>query len=224
MQLDPEYLRQHYDSLSDEALLAVDRNELVEMAQKILDEEVARRDLAPRRVTRRTHAPQSIPMQPDPTDVGAELDGGPAGAGNTPSWLEDAAEAYSFADLPGTPRAADAENARDVLEAAGIPCCLDLAEISPEKSVAPEPTRRWRIMVPGKLNLRATSVLEREIFNLEFEADWKSHLETLSDEDLRAMNPQVAFCGLFDRVERGNRVYDEEIARRGLKEESSSHP
>jgi hypothetical protein len=77
MQLDPEYLRQHYDSLSDEALLAVDRNELVEMAQKILDEEVARRDLAPRRVTRRTHAPQSIPMQPDPTDVGAELDGGP---------------------------------------------------------------------------------------------------------------------------------------------------
>jgi hypothetical protein len=51
---------------------------------------------------------------------------------------------------------------------------------------------------------------------LEFEADWKSHLETLSDEDLRAMNPEAAFCGLFDRVERVNRVYDEEIARRGL--------
>jgi len=32
MQLDPEYLRQHYASLSDEALLAVDRAELVEMA------------------------------------------------------------------------------------------------------------------------------------------------------------------------------------------------
>jgi hypothetical protein len=30
MELDPEYLRQHYDSLSDEVLLAVDRNELVE--------------------------------------------------------------------------------------------------------------------------------------------------------------------------------------------------
>jgi hypothetical protein len=31
------------------------------------------------------------------------------------------------------------------------------------------------------------------------------------------MNPEAAFCGLFDRVERVNRVYDEEIARRGLR-------
>jgi hypothetical protein len=76
-------------------------------------------------------------------------------------------------------------------------------------------------MVPGKLNLRATSVLEREIFNQEFEDDWKTHLEALSDADLRAMNPQVAFCGLFDRIERVNRVYDEEIARRKLKSESA---
>ena len=143
-------------------------------------------------------------------------------AGDKPGWLEDAAEVYSFADLPGTARAADAENAHDVLEAAGIPCYLDLAEISQEKSAAPEPARRWRIMVPGKLNLRATSVLEREIFNPEFEADWKTHLETLSDEDLRAMNPEIAFCGLFDRIERVNRVYDEEIERRGPKSASAS--
>ena len=222
MELDPEYLRQHYDSLSDEALLAVDRNELVEMAQTILDEEVGRRGLAPRGATRRTHAPRNIPTQMDPSDREAEDDGEPRRADDKPGWLEDAAEAYSFNDLPGRVSAADAEDARDALEAAGIPCYLDLAEISPEQSTAPEPTHRWRIMVPGKLNLRATSVLEREIFNLEFEAEWKSHLETLSDEDLRAMNPQVAFCGLFDRVERVNRVYDEEFARRGLREESAS--
>jgi hypothetical protein len=217
MELDPEYLRQHYDSLSDEALLAVDRNELVEMARTILDEEVGRRGLAPRGATRRTLAPHYIPTQMDPSDGEAEDDGEPRGAGDKPGWLEDASEVYSFADLPGTARAADAEDARAVLEAAGIPSYLDLAEIAPEKSAAQEPTQRWRIMVPGKLNLRATSVLEREIFNSEFEADWKSHLETLSDEDLRAMNPEAAFCGLFDRVERVNRVYDEEIARRGLK-------
>jgi hypothetical protein len=222
MELDPEYLRRHYDSLSDEALLAVDRNELVEMAQTILDEEVGRRGLAPRGATRRTQAPQSIPMQPDPTDVEADFDGEPAVAGNTPSWLEDAAEVYSYADHPGTAHAADAEDARAALEAAGIPCYLDLAEMPTDKSAAPEPTHRWRIMVPGKLNLRATSVLEREIFNLEFEADWKSHLSTLSDEDLRAMNPEATFCGLFDRVERVNRVYDEEIGRRGLREEPAS--
>ena len=61
------------------------------------------------------------------------------------------------------------------------------------------------------------SVLERESFNSEFEAGWKTHLEALSDEELRAMNPKVAFCGLFDRIARVNRVYDEEIARRKLK-------
>jgi hypothetical protein len=31
------------------------------------------------------------------------------------------------------------------------------------------------------------------------------------------MNPQIAFCGLFDRIERVNRIYNEEIARRRLK-------
>ena len=200
MELDPDYLRQHYDSLSDEALLAVDRNELVELAQTILDEEVGRRGLAQRRVARRAHTSQSLPTQMDSPDGEPEEDGEPSGPGEKPVWLEDASEVYSFADLPGTARAADAENARDALEAAGIPCYLDLAEISPEKSAAPEPAHRWRIMVPGKLNLRATSVLEREIFNLEFEADWKSHLETLSDEDLRATQPELAFCAMYIRA------------------------
>jgi hypothetical protein len=72
-------------------------------------------------------------------------------------------------------------------------------------------------MVPGHLNLFATSVLERDMFNAEFEAAWKTHLETLPDSELRTMNPQIAFCGLFDRVERVTRAYDEEIRRRGLK-------
>ena len=38
-------------------------------------------------------------------------------------------------------------------------------------------------MVPGNLNQRATSILERDIFNPEFEAEWKTHLEMLSDEE-----------------------------------------
>ena len=42
MQLDPEYLRQRYASLSDEALLAVDRDELVEMARTIFELELGR--------------------------------------------------------------------------------------------------------------------------------------------------------------------------------------
>jgi ABC-type Fe3+-hydroxamate transport system substrate-binding protein len=71
--------------------------------------------------------------------------------------------------------------------------------------------------VPGNLNLRATSVLERDIFNQEFEGTWQAHLETLSDAELRQMNPEVVFCGLFDKVERVNRVYEDELARRKLK-------
>jgi len=203
MHLDPEYLRQDYSLLSDEALLAVDRADLVELAQKILDEEIARRDpSAPRTYT-------------NPPDDEAEADLEPSGDGDKPDWLEDAAEVYSIVDHSGT--APDAANARDVLEAAGIPCYLDLFEMPKEKSAGPEPTHRWRVMVPGKLNLRATSVLERDIFNPDFEPTWKAHLESLSDDELRAMNPQVAFCGLFDRIERVNRVYAEEIARRRLK-------
>jgi hypothetical protein len=47
MQVDPEYLRQHYNLLSDEALLSIDRSELVEIAQKCYDAELARRGSTP---------------------------------------------------------------------------------------------------------------------------------------------------------------------------------
>ena len=77
---------------------------------------------------------------------------------------------------------------------------------------------RWRVLVPGKLIHRATSVIDRDIFNAEFEAQWKAHLEMLSDEELHVMEPQYAFCGLYDRLERINRAYDEELQRRGLEE------
>ena len=90
MHLDPDYLRKHYSLLSDEALLAVDRADLVEMAQKILDEEVGRRDLS----TRRTYT--------NPSDEEAEADLEAPSDGDKPAWLEDAAEVYSVADLPGT--------------------------------------------------------------------------------------------------------------------------
>ena len=223
MQLDPEYLRQYYALLSDEGLLAVDRADLVETAQTIFDLEVGRRKLVPPRDTR--HGQPAIPWQPDPVDADAdadddeaEVDGETYGAGEEPGWLEEAAEVYSYSVQSATADAPEtAMEARDALEAAGIPCYLDLREVPPEKSLSPYGTHRWRLMVPGKLNLPATSVVEREIFNPEFEAGWRTHLEALSDGELRAMNPQAALCGLFDRIARVNRVYDEEIARRRLK-------
>ena len=208
MQLDPEYLRQHYASLSDEALLAVNRAELVEMAQATFDDEVNRRELAPRKRTGRVR-------EPDLRDGDAEVDAEPADAADKPSWLEEAAEIYTVDVRAGSVPAQDAEKAREALEAAGIPCYLEVNKIPQDLNAVPA-THYWRLMVPGKLNMRATSVLEREIFNAEFEENWKTHLEALSDEELRALDPQAAFCGLFDRVERVNRVYEEEFERRGL--------
>src|ERR1039457_1413500 len=154
MQIDPEYLRQHYGSLSDEGLLAIDRADLVETARMILDLEIARRRMARRR-----------PDPPDETeDYEAEVDGETYGGGEEPDWLEDAAEVSSYCVPSRSAPAPDsAVDARDALEAAGIPWYFDICEIPPEKSLLPYGTHRWRVMVPGKLYLRATGVVEREI-------------------------------------------------------------
>jgi hypothetical protein len=215
MQVDPEYLRQHYASLSDEALLEIDRAELVEIAQTCLDDEISQRGLDS--VGEATHV-----NEPLVGDEELEYDHEPRGEGDTPGWLEEGAEVYSAVGRRGAADAPDAVvDARDVLEAAGIPCHLDLCEDQPETNRSPEePTHRWRLMVPGQLIFRAASVLDRDIFNADFEAGWRTHLEALSDQEVRAMNPQVVFCGLFDRMERVTRAYREEISRRGLASKS----
>jgi hypothetical protein len=193
MKLDTEFLRRHYAEMSDEELRSMDREDLVGAAQQIFDEEIARRE-APGQPVRR-------PMvQPD-----EEVE---------PDWLEDAAEAYSSYARRGTTDPSEGSvDARDVLEAAGIPCRLELHE-EPEQDEQMQ--FRWRVLVPGKLVHRAASVLDRDIFNADFEAELRTHLEMLSDEELRVMEPQYAFCGLYDRLERINRAYDEELSRRGM--------
>jgi hypothetical protein len=192
MPVDLEYLREHYSSISDEELLTINRAELVEEARKCIDEELSRRELSP-----------------GESDSRDEQEG--------PDWLDEAAEILSAVTSPGTPPAAELTDARAALNAARVPCYLDMSERLEEPSSCTKQTHVWRLMVPGNLNLHATSLLERDIFNADFEADWKAHLESFSDEEVVAMNPQVAFCGLFDRVERVTRTYAEEIARRGLK-------
>jgi hypothetical protein len=205
MPVDPKYLREHYASLSDDALQAINRGDLVAAAQQCYDDELRRR-----RGARQIPEPQDVP------DEDLEFDSEPAPDGDRPDWLRDAAEVFSRVDQPGAPPAADLADARDALEAAGIPCYLDLSEIPADDSPRPA-THLWRVMVPGNLNLRAASVLDRDIFNQQYEDEWKTLLETLSDEELRGMKPEAVFCGLFDRVARVNRAYDEELARRRMK-------
>jgi hypothetical protein len=202
MPVDLEYLRHHYASLSDSALREINRAELVKEAQKIYDEELGRRDpIAPRVI----EPPKpSLPRSRE---------------GEKPDWLDDAAEIFSHGNYAGSTPAPDVAEAGAILEAVGIPSYGELIEDPPEPS---SPARkRWRVMVPGNLNLYAASILERDMFNAGFEDEWKKHLTTLSDEELAAITPEAAFCGLFDRVERVKRAYTEEFARRGMK---STHP
>jgi predicted ATPase len=135
-----------------------------------------------------------------------------------PDWMEYAACPCSFTAVPGSDHAHDAERAREVLRAAGIPCHLSV--VSPDPPA--EATQRfdeYRALVPASLNLKAISVLDKEIFNADLEADWRAHFAELSQEELRALNPEIICAGLRDRVERLTRAYTDEIARRRPKPE-----
>jgi hypothetical protein len=56
------------------------------------------------------------------------------------------------------------------LEAAGIPCYLEAQEVDPPDA-RPRPQYELRLLVPSKLTLEAMSVLDKEIFNVEIEAE-----------------------------------------------------
>jgi len=194
MPLDTEFLRQHYASMPDEELQSIDPTDLVEAARRIFNEELAKRE-APAQPIRRSAAAQPVEEVEE-------------------DWLQDAAEAFSSYARQGTTNPSEGSvDARDVLEAAGIPCHLELVE---EPDQGEQMQYRWRVLVPGKMIHRATSVLDRDMFNAEFEAQWKAHLELLTDDELRVMQPEYAFCGLYDRLERINRAYDEELQRRQM--------
>ncbi len=76
------------------------------------------------------------------------------------------------------------------------------------------PRRELRVMVPGGRTLEATSVLDKAIFNPEAEADWRTHLEELSEEDFAAIDPDVICAGFLDRAARLKQAYEDEHARR----------
>ncbi len=208
MKIDLEYLRQHFADLSDDALREIDRSELVEAARGCYDEEVARR-----RLTVEPDAGAEPPDGPEVEEAEADLD---AGDGTTPAWLEGAACACTFVEVAARPRSQsaqfDAAEACDVLEAAGIPCHVALEKIEEEGT---ERRRdEYRVLVPGGRNLEAMSILDRDLFNVRLEAEWRAHLAELSDSDLRALSPELICAGFLDRAERLKRVYEDEAARR----------
>ncbi len=218
MRISSDDLRRHYASLPDAELLDLDRSDLAEMAQGIYDEEISRRSLhGPREKGSYDGDPlndiEDTPGDPDPDSGG---DAPP------PDWLEDAACPWAVL-MPGRAvghfddYASQAAKVRAVLREAGIPSHVVVKHPDPEPE--PPPVQRPSeccVMVPGDLGMQATSVIEREIFNPQHEEEWRNHLQTLSDEQLRALKPEV-FCGaLLDRAERLKRAYLDELASRKL--------
>jgi hypothetical protein len=197
MQLDLDSLRRHYRSLPDDELLAMERDELTEAAQRCYDEELAERGL-----TSQKEEPAGQEYGEADYDTEEEAD-----------WLPDAACACSFVSQPGGSAATDAGNARGALQDAGIPCQVSVVEVTAASGDQPA-QHEYRVMVPGALNLIATSILDKEVFNPQLEADWRTHFEELSDEELRALHPDVICAGLVDRIARLKRAYTDELARR----------
>ena len=209
MQIDLDAIRQHYASLSDEELLHMSRADLTEAARQCYDEEFSRRGLKDRPKPGRIARHESVARE-NTTGVFADED--------ESDWLEDAACACSFASGPEGAGAAEAENARQVLEEAGIPCQISVEDVdSDSRPDGAPPRREYRVMVPGALNMIATSVLDKEIFNEELDASWRAHFEALTDDQLRAVDPELICAGLADRIERLQRAYYDEIARRKIK-------
>ena len=204
MPVDTKYLRQHYASLSDEAFQEIDPTDLVADARKCYEEEMRRREVT------RPQPQEEREDEPPPPVVEFETD-----AAGKPTWLENASCVFSAFTYPGQTPADRLAQSRSVLQIAGIPCHEEV--VPPDGGGFTE----FRLLVPGNLDLQARSVLEKEIDNPEVEEQWRNHLQMLSDDEVLAMPPEVAFGGLIDRIERVTRVYDEEIASRGLQSDTA---
>ena len=205
MSIDPERLRQHYTKLSDEELLALNRDDLTDVAQKYYDWEIKRRGL-------------EAPVEGEQDDEGDEtfrtsLDN--ASDIEIDDEEGDMFVASSFIVDRSDAAVGDAEDARHALVAAGIPCRVEVREVAGEPLSAEGHIER-QVLVPVEWTLQATSVLDKEIFNPKMEADWKTHLEALSDNQLLALNADDICAGFLDRAERLRKAYRNEIRRRQL--------
>jgi hypothetical protein len=196
VKIDPEDFRRHYSSLGDDALRAIDRDDLVDVARRIYDEEFARRGLT-------LDEPDDPLAVEDEHVFGFEIE---------ENWLEDAACAYSSEiKKQGDDATQRMLQARDILISAGIPAELNYRKDEHEGHGAWEVCE---VLVPSNLIMYAGSVIEKEIFNPEVEEAWRAYFSSLSDEEFRSADRELLFAGLADRLERAKRAYKDEVARR----------
>jgi hypothetical protein len=189
VKVDTQQLRKQYASMTDEALIELDPVDLTPDAQESLNEELARRGL-----------------EEDLEEVALP------GERPEPKWLDGGFCVSTFTANISSDAAPQAAEACDALRAAGIESYILPYEFRGKLWV--NPTREFRVMVPGGKMLEATSVLDQKIFNPEIADDWRVHLETMSDEDFATIDRDVICAGFLDRAARLKQAYDDEHARR----------
>jgi len=133
VQIDPEDFKRHYALLSDDALLEIDRDELVEAARPYYDAELAERKLAPPDAEESVPAADSSDDPPNTTADGPQL-------------------VATFLSLD------EANFARGLLQSADITCSLEN-----EHGVQWAGNGALRLMVPAAAYDRACEILEYEI-------------------------------------------------------------
>jgi hypothetical protein len=198
MRIDPEEFSRHYASLSDDALLEIDPADLVDVARERYEQELRNRKLSQ---VYEDDAEESAWIEPD-----SEEDDG--------DWKKSAVCAWFFAQTQDvSAAAADAAEADSALQTAGIPSFIEQDPGDADAGERPG----YNVMIPASLRLLAESVLDKDIFNAVAESGWKTHFETLSDDDLRALNADDLCAGILDRAARLRKVFADELAHRGIR-------
>ena len=206
MQIDREELGKHYSSLSDEELLDLKREDLNEAAQSIYDLEIARRGLD-----------KALASEGGIAKVEASFDLREYGSDDEtadPDWHHDGIVACAFTDTPGSNETERASKAQTSLQTSGIPSHLRTGREVDSRGLS---IYTIEVLVPVRCAMHAASILDRDVFNVEFETSLRDQLSILSNEDLLALDPDIFCAGLLDQLVRMKRVYAEEMTKRELK-------
>jgi hypothetical protein len=191
LEIDLEQLRRQYAGLTDEALLEIEADDLVDAARQCYDAELVQRRIRPEKR-------QSAAI--DGPDAAAFVQEG------EPDWIGDAMSVMSMMDV-------SVLDARNILDQAGIPCYV--APREPELRGA---AFTYDLLVQPGRYLLAVSILDRDLLNLQAEDEWKAQFAGLTDQDLMDLDADLLVAGMRDRIERLVRTYEDELLKRGLAE------
>ena len=208
MHIDHGELGQHFALLDDEELLDLKREDLTSEAQGIYDMEIAHRRLGKAPAARKGIEKVEASINKHDSESDDEAD--------DPGWHHDGAVVCVFVDTPGSNSAEMTAKAQASLQAAGIASHLRVRREIDSRGVR-DPYDTMEVLAPVRCAMHAASILDRDLFNDEFETYWRDHLSMLSNEDLLMLDPEIFCAGLLDKLARMKRVYVQEMTKRELK-------